>query len=40
MSAHVSLNLLNMLEKRNKMRGLPSVFSFMQRFYKFNNARA
>ena len=27
MSAHVLLNLLNMLGKRDKMRGLPSIFS-------------
>ena len=26
MSAHVLLNLLNELEKRDKMRGLPSIF--------------
>ena len=28
MSAHVLLNLLNELRKRDKMRGLPSIFSF------------
>ena len=27
MSAHVLLNLLNELGKRNKMRGLPSILS-------------
>ena len=27
MSAHVLLNLLNELEKRDKMRGLPSILS-------------
>ena len=32
MSAHVLLNLLNELGKRDKMRGLPSIFiSFSQR---------
>ena len=32
MSAHVSLNLLNELRKRDKMRGLPSILSlFSQR---------
>ena len=32
MSAHVLLNLLNEFEKRDKMRGLPSIFiSFSQR---------
>ena len=28
MSAHVLLNLLNKLRKRDKMRGLPSILSF------------
>ena len=28
MSAHVLLNLLNELGKRDKMRGLPSILSF------------
>ena len=28
MSAHVSLNLLNELGKRDKIRGLPSIFIF------------
>ena len=41
MSAHVSLNLLNELRKRYKMRGLPSVLSlFSNKFNKFNNTRA
>ena len=30
MSAHVLLNLLNELEKRDKMLGLPSILSFSQ----------
>ena len=34
MSAHVLLNLLNELSKRDKMQGLPSiVFSFSQQVY-------
>ena len=39
MSAHVLLNLLNELRKRDQMRGLPSILSH---FYKelFNNTRA
>ena len=41
MSAHVSLNLLNKLGKREKMRGLPSILSlFRNEFNKFNNTRA
>ena len=28
MSAHILLNLLNELGKRDKMRGLPSIFLF------------
>ena len=41
MSAHVVLNLLNELGKRDKMRGLPSHSSFFRNeFYKFNNTRA
>ena len=41
MSAHVLLNLLNELEKRDKMRGLPSIlFLFCSEFNKFNNTRA
>ena len=38
MSAHVLLNLLNELGKRDKMRGLPSILSlFCNEFNKFNN---
>ena len=37
MSAHVLLNLLNELGKRDKMQGLPSILSL---FRKFNNTRA
>ena len=38
MSAHVLLNLLNELSKRDKMRGLPSILSLVcNRFDKFNN---
>ena len=41
MSAHVLLNLLNVLENRDKMRGLPSILSlFHKEFNKFNNTRA
>ena len=41
MSAHVLLNLLNELEKRHKMRGLPSILShFRNEFNKFNHTRA
>ena len=41
MSAHVLLNLLNELGKRDKMRGLPSILSlFRNVFNKFNIARA
>ena len=41
MSAHVLLNLLNELGKRDKMRGLPSILSlFRNEFRKFNNTRA
>ena len=37
MSAHVLLNLLNELGKRDKMRGLPSILSlFRNEFNKFN----
>ena len=37
MSAHVLLNLLNDLGKRDKMRGLPSILSlFRNEFNKFN----
>ena len=41
MSAHVLLNLLSELRKRDKMRGLPSILSFFRNeFNKFNNTRA
>ena len=41
MSAHVLLNLLNELGKRDKMRCLPSILSlFRNEFNKFNNTRA
>ena len=41
MSAHVLLNLLNELGKRDKMRGLPSILSlFRNEFNKFNKTRA
>ena len=41
MSAHVLLNLLNELGKRDKMQGLPSILSFFRNeFNKFNNTRA
>ena len=41
MSVHVLLNLLNELEKRDKMQGLPSILSlFRNEFNKFNNTRA
>ena len=41
MSAHVLLNLLNELGKRDKMRGLPSILSlFRNKFNKFNNTGA
>ena len=41
MSAHVLLNLLNQLSKRDKMRGLPSILSlFSNEFNKFNNTGA
>ena len=41
MSAHVLLNLLNKLGKRDKMRDLPSIlFIFRNEFNKFNNTRA
>ena len=36
MSAHVLLNLLNELRKRDKMRGVPSILSFFRNeFNKF-----
>ena len=41
MNAHVLLNLLNELGKRDKMRGLPSILSlFRNEFNKFNNTGA
>ena len=40
MSAHVLLNLLNELGKRDKMRGLQSILSlFRNEFNKFNKTR-
>ena len=40
MSAHVLLNFLNKLRKRDKMLGLPSILSlFRNEFNKFNNTR-
>ena len=40
-SAHILLNLLNKLGKREKMQGLPSVLSlFHNEFDKFNNIGA
>ena len=41
MSAHVLLNLLNKLKKRDKMRGLPSILSlFRNDCNNFNDTRA
>ena len=41
MSAHVLLNLLNKLRKRDKRRGWPSILSlFRIEFNKFNNTGA
>ena len=41
MSAHVKLNLSNVLGTRDKMRGLPSILSlFRNEFNKYNNTRA
>ena len=41
MSAHVLLNLLNELGKRDQMRGFLSILSlFRNVFNKFNNIRA
>ena len=41
MSVHVLLNLLNQLEKSDKMRGLQSILSlFRGEFNKFNNTVA
>ena len=40
MSAHVLLNLLIKLRKRDNMRGLPNILSiFRNEFNKFNNDR-
>ena len=41
MSAYVLLNLLNEFGIRDKMRGLPSIYSlFYNELYKFNNTGA
>ena len=41
MSAHVLLNLLSELGKRDKMQGLPRILSlFRNEFIKLNNTRA
>ena len=41
MSAHVLLNLLNKLRKRDKMRGLPGILTlFPNKVNKFNYTRA
>ena len=41
MGAHVLLNLLNELRKRDKMRGLTSILSlFLNSFNKFNKTGA
>ena len=41
MSAHVLLNLLNKLRKRDKMRGLSSILAlFRNQFNTFNNSGA
>ena len=41
MSAHVLMNLLNKLGKRDNMRGLSSILSiFCNEFNKFNNTGA
>ena len=41
MRAHVLLNLLNELGKRDNIRGLPSILSLLRNeFNKFNNIRA
>ena len=36
MSAHVLLNLLNELGKRDQMRGLPSILSLAEHFISFS----
>ena len=40
MIAHVLLNLLNELRKRDKMRGLQSILSLFYEYNKFNNTGA
>ena len=41
MNAHVLLNLLNELRKKDKMRGLQSILSlFCSKFNEFNNTEA
>ena len=40
MSAHVLLNLLNELGKRDKMRGLPRILSHLRNELKINNTGA
>ena len=41
MSAHISLNILNELGKRDKLQGLPSILSlFHNELIKFNNTGA
>ena len=41
MSAHVLLNLLSMLRKSDKLKGLQSILSFFRKeFNKFNNTGA
>ena len=41
MSAHVLFNLLNVLGKRDKMRGLPSILSlFRNEFNKFTQYKS
>ena len=37
MSAHVLLNLLNELGKRDKMRGLPSILSLFRNEFKYTH---
>ena len=41
MIAHILLNLLNELRKRDKIQGLPSILSpFCNKFNKINNTKA
>ena len=40
MSAHVLLNLLNKMRKRDKICGLRSISLFRNEFIKFNNTGA